>query len=56
MEIRRLWLKDYKGVETSMSVRSFNVFFGRNDSGKSNILEAVAATIGWGGYLRQTIL
>src|SRR5690349_6020815 len=47
MEIRRMWLRHFKGLETVIDPASIVVLFGANDSGKSNVLEAIWRLLTW---------
>lgn len=50
MQIRAIGIHGYKGVETFVTWEPAVVLFGRNDAGKSNILEAIA----WAGGLQAS--
>jgi hypothetical protein len=52
MRVLHLSLTDFKGVEIELPWRRLNVLFGPNDAGKTNVLEAVAATFGAAGLTR----
>jgi recombinational DNA repair ATPase RecF len=48
MRIDRIYVSGYKRVDATLTWSSAVVLFGRNDAGKSNILEAVASAVGGG--------
>jgi hypothetical protein len=45
--IELLQLAGYKGIELSLRPAAANVLFGPNGGGKSNVLEAITATLDW---------
>lgn len=46
MQLGRIWVREFKGVSVTLDPASANVFFGPNDAGKSNILEAISTAFG----------
>jgi len=46
VRILQVRVTGYKGIDAAFSWAPALVFFGRNDAGKSNILEAIAASAG----------
>jgi len=46
VRIHRISIRNYKGLDVELPVSSAVVLFGPNDSGKTNVLEAVMTTLG----------
>jgi hypothetical protein len=45
MRLKRISLRGFKGIDVELPIRSAIVLFGRNDSGKTNILEGLEAAL-----------
>jgi predicted ATPase len=48
MRLKRISLSGFKGLDVRLPIRSAVVLFGRNDSGKTNILEGLEAALALG--------
>lgn len=45
MQLAEMWPHDFKGIEGPIDFRpSITVYFGTNDSGKTNVLELLGVT------------